>query len=70
MNLEEYFSATRAIHTELANIAEATGNMAHAVAAHPQNTQFTQLMARHSFLVNQFQQVHARFIADNPQFNA
>lgn len=70
MNLEEYFSATRAIHAELAQIAETTRSMAYAGTANPANLQFTQLMARHFVLVNQFQQVHGRFIADNPEFNA
>jgi hypothetical protein len=49
MNLEEYFSATRATHAEFAQIVETTGNMAYVGTANPQNIQFAQLMARHIF---------------------
>jgi hypothetical protein len=65
---EEYFAATRMIHSELAEIAEATGRMAHLGAANEGNNQFMQLMAKHSASVNQFQQVHAQYLTVNPHF--
>ena len=70
MSLEEYFTITRVIHSELAQIAEATGNIARAGTCNPHNSQFTQLMARHAALVRKFEQVHAKFSANSPHYIA
>ena len=68
MTLEEYFRATRAIHEELAQIATRTAAMAGVSSADTTNPEFAGLMSRHSGLVAQFREAHARFIAENPQY--
>ncbi|MGH8474733.1 MAG: hypothetical protein ACRER2_03015 [Methylococcales bacterium] len=70
MNIEQYFSASRAIHEEMAQIATTTGTMAVAQSAHPGNPQFVGLMRRHATLVAQFQDIHRQFVASNPHYAA
>ncbi len=70
MNIEQYFSASRAIHEEIAQIAATTKNMAVAQSAHSGNPQFVRLMQRHAELVAQFQELHRQFVQSNPNYAA
>lgn len=70
MNIEQFFSESRAIHEEMAQIATTTGNMAAAQSAHLGNPQFVALMRRHAALVAQFQDVYRQFVASNPNYAA
>ncbi len=68
MSIEQYFDNVRGIHEELAKIAIRTSNMAHTGSAHTENSDFVNLMNRHTALIRQFQELHASFIKENPQF--
>lgn len=70
MKIEQYFSASRTIHEEIAQIATTTGEMAIAQSAHSGNPQFVELMTLHADLVAQFQELHRQFVRANPNYAA
>ncbi|CAN7630008.1 hypothetical protein [Massilia sp. LjRoot122] len=53
MKLKDHYAALRAIHAELAAIAEQTKTMAHANLADPSNTDWLYIMDRQDALLGQ-----------------
>ena len=70
MNTEQYFSASRIIHEEIAQIAIMTGTMQINHSAHFGNPQFAGFMKRHADLVARFQELHRQFVQFNPDYPA
>lgn len=53
MKLKDYYAALRAIHAELAEIAEQTKTMAYANLADPSNSAWVSIMNRQDALLDQ-----------------